>query len=139
MGCGSSANQVHAAGDSALSPDPTAQSTPHKVLKPSRPRSKTVNVKPKAESDIDGDIVDSGVSRIKRQGSKQGWGSQESLGSVGSEDGGRGTSATSKFSHHSTDSGFADTEYSRVVTEFSEADKVKEVEENFNTPRNLGK
>ena len=41
-------------------------------------------------------------------------------------------------SHHSTDSGFEDKEYQGVITEFSGPDAIKEVEEGFNTPRDLG-
>ena len=43
------------------------------------------------------------------------------------------------MSHHSTDSGFEDKEYQGVVTEYSSPDAIKEVEEGFNTPRDLGK
>ena len=43
-----------------------------------------------------------------------------------------------QMSHHSTDSGFEDKEYQGVITEFSGPDAIKEVEEGFNTPRDLG-
>ncbi len=64
-------------------------------------------------------------------------GSNESLGDTRSQND-RGGSATSKFSQHSCDSGFEDREYQAVVTEFSNANAVKEVEDGFNTPRDLG-
>ena len=46
-------------------------------------------------------------------------------------------SATSKLSQHSTDSGFADNN-NEFITEQSHPNKVKEVEEEFDTPRDLG-
>lgn len=104
-------------------PEATLENAPTKAT---RPRSKTTQVKPSAE--------ENGQNK-----GKSGWGSQESLGSSTSlsDRGDRGTSATSKVSHHSMDSGFADNEYQKVITESSQADRVKEVEETFSTPRNL--
>ena len=114
------------------------QKSPSKGVKVERPRSKTVKVVPKGESDVVSEAKH-GPRLLKRRGKKQGFGSQTSLGSISSKDDRRQTSATSKHSHHSMDSGFADTEYKNIVTENSEPDKVKQVEDCFNTPRNLGK
>lgn len=50
----------------------------------------------------------------------------------------RGNSASSKVSKHTMDSGYEDTEYKHVITEDSDPDKVKQIEEGFDSP-NLGK
>lgn len=133
MGCGSSANRID-----VVAADPKGSPSKSKI---DRPRSKTVRVAPKTESDIHlNEEPKRGPRLLKRRGKQQGWGSHSSLGSSESaDDSKRGTSATSKASHHSMDSGFADTECRNIVTENSDADKVREVEKSFNTPRNLGK
>ncbi|ELU18859.1 hypothetical protein CAPTEDRAFT_210333 [Capitella teleta] len=130
MGCGSSTNKVSVVGSNVNLPR-----SPSKKV--DRPRSKTVRVVSKGESDVVSEPKH-GPRLLKRRGKQQGWGSQTSLGSNTSGDGRRGVSASSKASHHSMDSGFADTtEYKHVVTEFSEADKIRQVEDCFQTPRDL--
>lgn len=51
----------------------------------------------------------------------------------------RGGSASSKASKHSCDSGFDDDGYNKVITESSKPEKIKQIEELFKTPRDLGK
>lgn len=65
-------------------------------------------------------------------------GSQRSLGgdSLLSD---RGNSATSKVSKHTMDSGYEDTDYKQVITEESDPNRVKEIEETFAEPSGLGK
>lgn len=63
------------------------------------------------------------------------WSSTGSLASDAASQ--RGVSATSKQSAHSGDSGFSD-EYAMVITEDSAAELVKQVEEGFDEPSDLG-
>lgn len=113
MGCNSSKNKVHIVGAVA----PTSLKSPGNV----------VNSKTKPSS---------GKKRSKK-GSMMG--SQGSLGgvSIGSEN--RQGSASSKVSKHTMDSGFDDADYQNMITENSDPNKVRGIEENFDTPRDLGR
>lgn len=131
MGCGSSANKVHVV---------TVASTDNCVDNKTQLRSPVKT--PASAGSRKGSSARDRRRGSKKVGDSQAWGSQESLRSrsslgEGDGEGPRGHSATSKNSHHSMDSGFSDVEYARVVTEFSQPEKIKEVEENFETPRNL--
>jgi len=127
MGCGSSANKVHVV-EAPLGGVDNTKTSPAKV--------------PLSAGSRKGSAARERRRAGKKVGDSQAWCSQESLGSRGSlredsGDGTRGHSATSKVSHHSMDSGYADVEYARVVTEFSQPEQIKEVEENFESPRGL--
>lgn len=151
MGCGQSKNQI---GISPGLKDTTLVSTP--VGTPSKsPLKKPPNNKIRVKSghkvdntntsDLDDEVEvpapeDSRKKKNKRLVKKNSWvmGSQDSLGvSEGNADS-RGGSATSKGSHHSADSGFDDHDYQKVITEYSDPDAVKSIEEGFETPRGLG-
>ncbi|KAL3867880.1 hypothetical protein ACJMK2_040726 [Sinanodonta woodiana] len=82
---------------------------------------------------IEQDIDDQTRRKGKRNKSSK---SNRTLGSCGSleddqsQESDRGGSAGSKTSKHSNDSGLGD-DYKHVITEYSEADKVKKIEEGF--------
>ena len=127
MGCGSSANQIHVA-STATTVDNTKNDVSLMEKPPrgnsSRPTSNTVQSRNKSAG---------GKSKRSAWG-----GSTDSLGddrSLASDV--RGGSATSKASKHSGDSGFDD-EGNKFITEGSHPNQIQEVEEGFNTPRDLG-
>ena len=147
MGCGQSKNQIGVVASVKQTSDLVHGETKKTI---SRTSSRKINVKQgeqidntKHSSDPEDDqhVPPPKDSRKKRMLKQNTWaGSQDSL--YGLSEGGtesRGGSATSKASHHSTDSGFADNEYNKVITENSDPNVVRTVEEGFETPRELGK
>ena len=132
MGCGNSKNQI---GVVAVGDKPTDA-----PVKTTRPNSKTIRVQSAGQEVKSAPATPNGKRKrllVKRDT----WtGSQDSLGgqSLRGDGDGRGGSATSKNSHHSTDSGFDDTDKeNKFISEDSDLGLVKEVEDQFQTPRDL--
>lgn len=97
----------------------------------------------KCKSELDADNAPknkrSAMRRTKSNKSNNLGGSCASLDSARSiEDSDRGFSATSKKSKHSTDSGLGE-DYAHVITEDSDPDKVRKIEEAFVENDGLGK
>ena len=146
MGCGQSKNQIGVSSGLKDTAPGAANQSPVK-----RTSSKKINVKStdnidnRHTSDLEDEVEipppENSRKKNKRLVKKNSWvmGSQDSLGGSDGNTDSRGGSATSKGSHHSADSGFADNEYQKVITEFSNADAVQEIENGFETPRDLGK
>lgn len=91
------------------------------------------------ESTVDEYELDSQGNKVKRKknrmkNSSDNLGSSDSLNDDRSLDGDRGFSATSKAS---ADSGLGGDEYGKIITEYSNEEDVKRVEENF-VERDLG-
>ena len=148
MGCGNSKNKINQ-GATPRAPEskPPAKSASASSRKSKRPNSKTINVKARPKEDIEPGNENlkprSGKKKNRKDKNRQ-WGSQDSLESTGSRDEGtRGWSASSKFSTHSGDSGFGGGcgggDMDNIITEDSHPDTIKEIEEDFNTPRGLGR
>ena len=140
MGCGQSKNQV------GIVPGGNAP-TPRPPVKVERPNSKTIRVKATDSTDTskvtvsDPNTPSRSIKPKKLLAKRDTWtGSQDSLGG-GFKDNGRGGSASSKFSSHSQDSGFDCGEElsSHIITEDSDIDKIRQVEEAWQSPRDLGK
>lgn len=101
-----------------------------------------------SEYDIDettGKKIRKNNSKDKRTKSSKSTRSNNTLGSNGSlgdgrsiEDSDRGFSAGSKFSKQSTDSGLGG-DYDHVITEFSNSNAVKKIEDAFEEKQSLGK
>ncbi len=154
MGCGQSSNQIGISSkcDNApgTAPGTPLQGTPTKRgIKTQKLNSKTIRVKGSQNqldnSDMNipindgGDDLETGTPKNNKRKlllKQNTWtGSVESLVS----NIGREGSATSKFSHHSTDSGFGgDNAYKHFITENSDPAQIKDIEDEFNTPRELG-
>jgi len=142
MGCGQSKNQIGV----AVQNDKTPR-TPVKH----RPNSKTIRVKQASELTDTNTVVENETPTknnnskkpkklLSKRGTVGAWtGSQDSLGGGEVEDNGRGGSATSKFSQHSADSGFdgEDTFMQQIISEESDPNKVREIEQAWESPRDL--
>lgn len=143
MGCGSSVNKVSVASTIAVAPAdnnnklkmaPHPPATKAGERRGSRPGSgRRLPVQPLAPKPL---------LAKRRSGGSKAWGSQDSLGgrSVTSVSSPRGGSATSKASKHSGDSGFsagAGSENAHIITESSDPNRVKNIEEEFESPRGL--
>lgn len=135
MGCNSSKNRQVAPAGSGKWAD--AQTTPVKSKRPlSKTKSKNTNVDIFNDSDFEEDVDEKKLKKKKKKGLNQ---SLNSLNSDGerpdSKSSERGNSATSKFSKHSTDSGFDDEAYANVITEDSDPNKVSKIEQDFGNER----
>ena len=109
MGCGASQNKVHIVGAAPTS-------------------------KPALKNDSNQTRVSSKTG--SRRKNRKAMGSQDSLGGV-SNASDRIGSGTSKVSRRTMDSGFDDND--NVITENSDPNVVKQIEEGFESPRSLGK
>lgn len=126
MGCGNSKNKIHVVTAAA-----TVDNT---VDGPGTPiKAKTNAVQSAGKTRSAGRRQASSASSSRQDA----WGSSDSLNAARNN---RGNSATSKFSKHSADSGFNDNDregHNQFVTENSDPDQVKSVEQGFKTPRDL--
>ena len=114
MGCGASKNKIHVAGASTTNVRDNS-------AKGGRRRSKKAD-----------EVIDAKENRWAKKRTDSLFGSRDSLGANSQ----RGGSATSKFSKHSMDSGFGDKDESKFISENSDPNVVKQIEDEFNTPRN---
>ena len=124
MGCGNSKNQI------GLVPEEKPGEAKVTSVKSKRASSRTIRVGQAGDSTPSRDRK----SALRREGSWQG--SKDSLGSQTSL-GGRGGSASSKKTIGSGDSGIDDDHYHNYITEGSDVDMVRKVEEDFREP-NMG-